>query len=223
MKFLLYIGSKKYALSTEDDILKMYPDKFNCSYKILIGNKDILRDIQLAYKKLFQKAVDEFNQNSKIKIQDYYCKINESKKMSLATGIIIKISTANFNLLKNKNEIIILFKNQLIELKKLLSNFYIVSAILYFDNADKSFKLRIIGIPYKKDVMKRLSVRLAKSLIFKKDTIEEIRLKLQMQAKSDYLKFFAKELLQKDLFKNKEIKIKKRRIEIEQLTLFQLI
>lgn len=224
MRFSLYIGSKKYALSTEDDILKMYPEEFNCNYRVLVGSKNILEDIQLAYKELFQKAIDKYNQKSKKEIKDYYSKINESKKLSLATGILIKISTLNYDFLKNKNEIIPLFQNQIKSLKKLLPNFYITSAILYFDEEYKTLKLRVIGIPYQKDFEKKLETKLMKSAAFKRDTIDELRLKLQMQAKSDYIKFFSKELLQKDLFKGREIKIrrvKKQKIEIEQLTLFQ--
>lgn len=55
MKFSLYIGTNKYSLSTEDDILKLSPDNFECQYKILIGNIDILKSVQLAYRKLFKK------------------------------------------------------------------------------------------------------------------------------------------------------------------------
>ncbi|MDO4690574.1 MAG: hypothetical protein Q4A58_04695 [Fusobacterium sp.] len=225
MKFSLYVGSKKYSLSSEDEILKMYPEEFNCDYKILAGSKNILEDIQLAYKKLFQDSINKYNQSSKKEIKDYYCKVNESKKLSLATGILIKISTLNYELLKNKAEIITLFQNQVKELKKLLVNLYIISAILYFDEDYRTFKLRIIGVPYVKDIENKLEIRVVKSAIFKRDTIDKIRLKLQMQAKSDYLKFFIKELSQKELFKGKEVKvrrIKKQKIEIEQLTLFQL-
>ncbi len=224
MRFSLYIGSKKYSLSSEDEVLNMSPENF-ANYKILIGNKDILNDIQEAYKKLFQESIEKYNKNSKTKIKDYYCYINESKKMSLATGIVIKIKTLNFDLLKNKAEILTLFQNQIRELKNLLPNFYVTSAILYFDEEHKAFKLRIIGIPYAKDKENKLETRVVKSAAFKRDTIDEIRLKLQMKAKSDYLKFFAKELLQKDLFKGKEIKprrIKRQKVEIEQLTLFQI-
>lgn len=223
MKFSLYIGSKKYSLSSEDDILKMYPEEFNYEHKILYGSKNILEDVQQAYKKLFQKSIEKYNQNSKKEIKDYYCKVNESKKLALATGILIKISTLNYELLKNKAEIITLFQNQVKELKKLLTNFYIISAILYFDEG--TFKLRIIGIPYAKDNENKLKTRVVKSAAFKRDTINEIRLKLQVQAKSDYLKFFIKELSQKELFKGKEVKprrIKKNKLEIEQLTLFQV-
>ena len=59
MKFSLYVGSKKYSLSSEDDILKMYPEEFNCEHKILYGSKNILEDVQQVYKKLFQKSSQE--------------------------------------------------------------------------------------------------------------------------------------------------------------------
>ena len=51
MKYTLYIGTNKYSLSTEDDILKLSPGNFECNHKILIGNKDILKSVQVAYKK----------------------------------------------------------------------------------------------------------------------------------------------------------------------------
>lgn len=225
MKISLYIGSKNYSLSSEDDILKMYPENFCCEHKILYGSKNILENVQQAYRKLFQDSINKYNENSKKEIKDYYCKVNESKKLSLATGILIKISTLNYYFLKNKAEILTLFQNQIKELKNLLPNFYVTSAILYFDEEHKAFKLRIIGIPYAKDKENKLETRVVKSAAFKRDTIDKIRLKLQMKAKSDYLKFFTKELLQKDLFKGKEVKvrrIKKQKVEIEQLTLFQL-
>ena len=57
MKYFLYIGTNKYSLSTEDDILKLSPVNFDCNYKILIGNKDILKLTQMAYKKLFSRAI----------------------------------------------------------------------------------------------------------------------------------------------------------------------
>lgn len=75
MKYTLYIGTNKYSLSTEDDILKLSPGNFECNHKILIGNKDILKSVQVAYKKLFQKAVEKYNKNnSKKEIKSYYVK-----------------------------------------------------------------------------------------------------------------------------------------------------
>ena len=78
MKFSLYIGTNKYSLSTEDDILKLSPANFECQYKILIGNKDVLRCTQIAYKKLFQKSIEKFNKNNpKKEIKSYFCKIEK--------------------------------------------------------------------------------------------------------------------------------------------------
>ena len=155
MKYSLYIGTNKYSLSTEDDILKLSPDMFQCKHRILIGNKDILKSTQMAYKKLFQKSIDKYNKISDGKeIKSYYCKINESQKQALATGILIKINEKNYKNL-NEEKIIELFLNQVKVIKKLLKNFYIISAILYFEN---SLTLRIIGVPYIKDKGNRLEV-----------------------------------------------------------------
>ena len=210
MKYSLYIGTNKYSLSTEDDILKLSPDMFQCKHRILIGNKDILKSTQMAYKKLFQKSIDKYNKISDGKeIKSYYRKINESQKQALATGILIKINEKNYKNL-NEEKIIELFLNQVKVIKKLLKNFYIISAILYFEN---SLTLRIIGVPYIKDKGNRLEVRVSKSSCFTREKIEELRLNLQIQASKDFLKFFIQ--------KTKEIINNKKKIDIRQLELFK--
>lgn len=210
MKYSLYIGTNKYSLSTEEDILKLSPVNFECQHKILVGNKDILRCTQMAYKKLFQKSIDKYNKISDGKeIKSYYCKINESQKQALATGILIKINEKNYKNL-NEEKMIELFLNQVKVIKKLLKNFYVVSAILYFEN---SLTLRIIGVPYIKDKRNRLEVRVSKSSCFTREKIEELRLNLQIQASKDFLKFFIQ--------KTKEIINNKKKVDIRQLELFK--
>lgn len=210
MKYTLYIGTNKYSLSTEDDILKLSPGNFECKNKILIGNKDILRCTQIAYRKLFQKSIDKYNKNNPQKeIKSYYCKINESQKQSLAAGILIKINEKNYKIL-DEGKIIDLFLNQLKVIKKLLKNFYIVSAILYLE---KSLTLRIVGIPYVKDKENELEARVSKSNCFTREKVEELRLNLQIQANRDFLKFFVN--------KTKNIIENKKKIDIRQLELFE--
>ena len=210
MKYSLYIGTNKYALSTEDDILKLSPVNFECQHKILVGNKDILRCTQIAYKKIFDKSIDKYNKNNpKKEIKSYYCKINESKKQGLATAILIKINEKNYKNL-SEEKIIELFLNQVKVIKKLLKNFYIVSAILYFE---KALTLRIVGIPYLKDKKNELEVRVSKSNCFRREKIEELRLNLQIQASKDFLKFFVN--------KTKGITVDKKKIDIRQLKLFK--
>ena len=210
MKFSLYIGTNKYSLSTEDDILKLSPDNFECQYKILIGNIDILKSVQVAYKKLFKKSIDKFNKNNpKKEIKSYYYKINESQKQALATGILIKINEKNYKNL-DEEKIIELFLNQVKVIKKILKNFYIVSAVLYFE---KSLTLRIIGVPYVKDETNELEVRVSKSSCFTREKVEELRLSLQIQANKDFLKFF--------VTKTKVITADKKKIDIRKLGLFE--
>ena len=210
MKYTLYVGTKKYSLSTEDDILKLSPGNFECQYKILIGNTDILKSVQVAYRKLFKKSIEKFNKNNpKKEIKSYYCKINESQKQSLAVGILIKINEKNYKNL-DEEKIAQLFLNQVKVIKKLLKSFYIVSAVLYFE---KSLTLRIIGIPYVKDKENELEVRVSKSNCFTRERVEELRLSLQIQANKDFLKFF--------VAKTKAITADKKNIDIRQLKLFK--
>ena len=210
MKFSLYIGTNRYSLSTEDDILKLYPNNFVHQHKILIGNKDILRCTQIAYKKLFQKAIVKYNKNNpKKEIKSYYCKINESKKQALATAMLIKINEKNYKNL-DEDKIIELFLNQVKVIKKILKNFYVVSVILYFE---KSLTLRVVGVPYVKDKENELEVRVSKSNCFTREKVEELRLNLQIQANRDFLKFFVN--------KTKNIIENKKKIDIRQLELFE--
>ena len=210
MKYTLYVGTKKYSLSTEDDILKLSPGNFEYQHKILIGNTDILKSVQVAYKKLFQKAIDKYNKNNpKKEIKSYYCKINESQKQSLAVGVLIKINEKNYKNL-DEEKITELFLNQVKVIKKLLKNFYIVSAILYFG---KSLTLRIVGVPYVKNKENELKVRVSKSNCFTKEKIEELRLSLKIQANKDFLKYF--------VTKTKVITADKKKIDIRQLGLFK--
>ena len=209
MKYTLYIGTNKYSLSTEDDILKLSPDNFECQYKILIGDKNILKSVQLVYRKLFKKSIDKYNKNNpKKEIKSYYIKINESQKQELATGILIKINEKNYKNL-DEEKVIELFLNQVKVIKKLLKNFYIVSAALYFE---KSLTLRVVGVPYVKDKTNELEVRVSKSSCFTREKVEELRLNLQIQANKDFLKFF--------VTKTKVI-VNKNNIDIKQLKLFE--
>lgn len=210
MRFSLYIGTNKYSLSTEDDILKLSPENFESDYKVLTGSDDILKSVQLAYKKLFDKSIKKYNKNNPQKeIKSYFCKINESRKQALATGLLIKINEKNYkNLAEEK--VVELFLNQLKVINKLLRNFYIVSAILYFE---KSLTLRIIGIPYVKDKSNELEVRISKSSCFAREKAEELRLSLQIQANKDFLNFF--------INKAKNILPDKKKIDIRQLELFK--
>ena len=210
MKFSLYIGTNKYSLSSEDDILKLSPGNFECQYKILIGNTDILKSLQMAYRKLFKKSIDKYNKNNpKKEIKSYYCKINESQKQALATGILIKVNEKNYKNL-DEDKIIELFLNQVKVINKLLKTFYIVSTVLYFE---KSLTLRIIGVPYVKDKSNELEVRVSKSNCFTRKKLEELRLNLQILANKDFLKFF--------VAKTKVITADKEKINIRQLELFK--
>ena len=211
MKYTLYIGNNKYSLSTEDDILKLSPGNFEYQHKILIGNTDILKSVQVAYRKLFEKSIEKYNKNNpKKEIKSYYCKINESQKQALATGILIKINKKNYKNL-DEEKLIDLFLNQVKVIKKIIKNFHIVSVILYFE---KNFlTLRIIGIPYVRDKTNELEVRVSKSSCFTREKVEELRLNLQVQANKDFLKFF--------INKTKNIIVDKKKIDIRQLELFK--
>ena len=159
---------------------------------------------------MFKKSIDKYNKNnSKKEIKSYFVKINESQKQSLAVGILIKINEKNYRNL-DEEKVVELFLNQLKVIKKILKNFHVISAVLYFE---KSLTLRIIGIPYVKDKSNELEIRVSKSSCFTREKVQELRLSLQIQANKDFLKFF--------INKTKNIIENKKKIDIRQLELFE--
>ena len=123
--------------------------------------------------------------------------------------MLIKINEKNYKNL-DEDKIIELFLNQVKVIKKILKNFYVVSVILYFE---KSLTLRVVGVPYVKDKSNELAVRISKSSCFTREKAEELRLKLQIQANKDFLKFF--------INKTKNILPVKNKIDIIKLELFK--
>ena len=84
MKYTLYIGNNKYSLSTEDDILKLSPGNFEYQHKILIGNTDILKSVQVAYRKLL------------IELFFWYGVLKILEGISCFISLIVNINTATF-------------------------------------------------------------------------------------------------------------------------------
>ena len=126
---------------------------------------------------------------------------------NIAALFRVRIKEINYSLIeniKNKNklkekEIQETRKEEEKVRKKILKNFHIVSAILYFE---KCLTLRIIGVPYVKYKTNELEVRISKSACFRKEKIEELRLNLQIQANRDFLKLFINKT--KNMIENKK-------------------
>lgn len=218
MKYTLYIGTKEYSLSTEEDILKIYPSELSENYKMLVGTEDIIGDIQKTYRKLFEKATKKYNQEHPGEKIDYYAKINESKKQSLATGILIKLGKKeNITMLStgHKRKIQKLFKQQLILLQKKLPFYELVHATLDFSVPC----LRLIGIPWIKEENASFLVRVSKGNSFSREKIKELREILHEQAEQDFYNLFFS-----NQEKEKKKKVKNKRIftedDYEQLVLF---
>lgn len=222
MNFLFFVGSGEYALSSEEDLLRMSPESILGKKEILVGSSNLVRDIQEAYVYLFEDSLKEFNvKYPKRAISSYYQKIKDSKKISLATGVLIRFGKEEeWERLQKKlsERVKILYKNQLQRLKELLPDFYIVNATIYFEVTPC---LRIVGIPYKMEEGKNLSVRVSKSNSFTKDSMKILRNHLLFQMKSDFLKLYFKEIEVTRMIQEK----KKKRVNESyvQLALFSLI
>lgn len=207
MTFLLYVGTNEYSLKNEDCLLKMHPDNFNEEFFILEGTLNFLKILKNGYDKLFGKAVDEFNKkNPKKKILDYYTKINESNRETLATGLMLKTKD-DLILGFSEKEKIELGRHQLKIIKENLKFYHIVSAVLY-TNRDV-LTLRVIGIPFIAENDFKLAVRVSKSNSFSQENIDVLRNELNFYTKRNLIEKIYLKLPEKTetLFNYKNLKI----------------
>ncbi|MBR8701041.1 MULTISPECIES: hypothetical protein [unclassified Fusobacterium] len=150
MKYLMYVGTKNYSLNTENDVERLNPLMFSSNHKIIYGTSNLVNDLKSSYSTLFNDAVKKYNTlYPKKQILNYYEKINKSRKVSLATGVLIRYGNKHdWNYIKKDyKKIAALYEKQFLVFKReLLDKFYITNAIVYFENIPC---LRIIGIPFK--------------------------------------------------------------------------
>lgn len=218
MKFLFYVGSGEYSLSTEEDLLKVSPSDIPGEKKILVGSKNLVKDVQIAYEKIFEKSIQAFNQKNPQKaIPSYFCKVNDSNKLALATGMLLRLGKEeewNHFPEQDFEKIILLYQKQLALIRKLYPDYYIVNATVYFEKVPC---LRVVGIPFEKDKEKALAIRISKNHSFSKDKISKGRKELVFQIKADFAKLYRKELKKMQEVPRKK---KKARINYFQMQIF---
>lgn len=214
LSYSFHISSKKHSLSNINKLqqvskhnLRAYKsDDYNKEkIEVLIGSDNLIEDVKQVYQNEFSEALKEYNDKKRDdrKINDYLKHVSDSNS-DVAVEIIVQIGNMEYwsnKSLKNKKEMIEVYKEQIQSLKNYLPNFKIASAVVHLD--ESSPHMHIVGVPVSSDYKKGLKVQCSKTKVFTKDSLEN----LQEFMHNEVIKSID---LHKDIFENQTIKKKEK-------------
>lgn len=201
----------------------------------IIGDNSLVNNVKKIYKDNFDEAVKEYNRKQKQpcrRIDNYLNKISKDKQQHVATEIIISIGKKenweDVNL-SDRQQMLPIFKNQVAKFKKNYPNFKIAQAVIHFDESTPH--LHIVGVPIGKAKSNRgLAVKVQKSAVFNKKSLQKMQKKMRELALQDCQKYLLHgvKFKQKSKGRNSDYKkqeyikldnaIKDKRLELERLS-----
>ena len=178
------------------------------------GTNDIINDVKDLYLELFEEAKLEYNNKQKRddrKIENYFDKISNDTKHDLACEIIIELGDMKYwenKSQKDKLKMVDVFKEQIIDLEKVVPNFKVANATIHFD--ESSPYLHIIGVPYKDNCKTGLSRQVGKSDVFTKESLTIIQDQMRVYCINSFNKVYSlkEELKEKQQGRNRDINVK---------------
>ena len=178
------------------------------------GTNDIINDVKDLYLELFEEAKLEYNNKQKRddrKIENYFDKISNDTKHDIACEIIIELGDMKYwenKSQKDKLKMVDVFKEQIIDLEKVVPNFKVANATIHFD--ESSPHLHIIGVPYKDNCKTGLSRQVGKSDVFTKESLTIIQDKMRVYCINSFNKVYSlkEELKEKQQGRNRDINVK---------------
>ena len=178
------------------------------------GTNNIINDVKDLYLELFEEAKLEYNNKQKRddrKIENYFDKISNDTKHDLACEIIIELGDMKYwenKSQKDKLKMVDVFKEQIIDLEKVVPNFKVANATIHFD--ESSPHLHIIGVPYKDNCKTGLSRQVGKSDVFTKESLTMIQDKMRDYCINSFNKVYSlkEELKEKQKGRNRDINVK---------------
>ena len=193
--------------------LRKYDNQLE-SINIIKGTNDIINDVKDLYLELFEEAKLEYNNKQKRddrKIENYFDKISYDTKHDLACEIIIELGDMKYwenKSQKDKLKMVDVFKEQIIDLEKVVPNFKVANATIHFD--ESSPHLHIIGVPYKDNCKTGLSRQVGKSDVFTKESLTIIQDKMRVYCINSFNKVYSlkEELKEKQQGRNRDINVK---------------
>ena len=150
---------------------------------IIRGTSSVVEDTKNLYLELFENARIKYNEKQKRndrKIDNYFNHISNDNKRDLACEIIIELGDMDFWADKNdnfKHKMIEVYKEQIIDLENIISNFKIANATIHFD--ESSPHLHIVGVPIKDGSKNGMKVQVGKIAVFTTDSLRNIQDKMR--------------------------------------------
>ena len=159
---------------------------------VIKGTTSLYNDVLHFYKNEFEEARLEYNNKQTRddrKIDDYFKKISNNSKSDLAVQIIIELGDKKFWDTKSmtyKHKMTNVFIKQVDDLKLLLPNFKICSAIIHYD--ETSPHLHIVGVPIKYNCKTGMSMQVGKTDVFTRNSLKELQDKMRILCIEEYNK-----------------------------------
>lgn len=205
------IGSKKHAIQTKEKLKKINNHNhrnFKKSYNndldlskskdniILIGSKNIVKDIEKFYKEEFSEAVYNYNQKQKRndrKIVNYLDKVSEDSKKNVAIEMILQLGDRedweNVSL-EDKKKMAEVFKSGI----ELLNdrNLKVANAVVHLDEA--SPHLHLIAVPIGVNFKTGMEKQVSTSAVLDKKKLYKLREDMENTLVAEYNKVYNKNL-----------------------------
>lgn len=161
---------------------------------IIRGTSSVVEDTKNLYLELFEDAIIKYNEKQKRndrKIENYFNHISNDNKRDLACEIIIELGDMDFWADKNddfKHKMVDVYKEQILDLENIVSNFKIANATIHFD--ESSPHLHIVGVPFKEGSKNGMVVQVGKSDVFTTDSLRNIQDKMREYCISTFNKVY---------------------------------
>ena len=209
------VGSNKHAINTKEKLKKINNHNhrnFKKSYNedldltrskdniILVGTKNISKDIEKLYKDEFDEAVYNYNQKQKRadrKIINYLDKVSEDNKKNVAVEMILQLGDKedwqNVSL-EDKKKMEQVFKKGLEVLES--KGLKIGNAVIHLDEA--SPHCHIVAVPIAKGFKTGMEKQVSAKAVLEKKKLYELRKELDEKLIDEYNKTYDKNLIKRE-------------------------
>lgn len=209
------VGSNKHAINTKEKLKKINNHNhrnFKKSYNedldlsrskdniILVGSKDIAKDIEKLYKDEFDEAVYNYNQKQKRndrKIINYLDKVSEDSKKNVAVEMILQLGDKedwqNVSL-EDKKKMEQVFKKGLEVLES--KGLRVGNAVIHLDEA--SPHCHIVAVPIAYDFKTGMEKQVSMKAVLDKKKLFELRKELDEKLIDEYNKTYDKNLIKRE-------------------------
>lgn len=180
---------------------------------IIKGTNNVVKDTKELYLELFEDSRINYNNKQTRddrKIDNYFNKIANDNKHDLAVEIIIELGDMHYWKDKSKEEkykMVDVFKNQIIDLEKIVPPFKVANATIHFD--ESSPHLHIVGVPVKENCKTGMNKQVGKSDVFTIESLKVIQDKMRECCINDFNRVYnlSAELKEKEEGRNQDYRV----------------